>query len=109
MRSNLVPACSQCNAAKGSAKDWQAWYQKQSFFCINRASRIESWLKPRIMEDLDLWRIVQGENNERLNTRTKFYYQQALDRDSFIQQGGVDSGIIRMLGGSVQAEVSLSG
>jgi len=40
MRSNLVAACRRCNAAKGSERDWQKWFQGQVFYCPSRAARI---------------------------------------------------------------------
>jgi len=40
---NLVPACSRCNADKGS-EDWRRWYQLQPFYCPVRAREIESWM-----------------------------------------------------------------
>ena len=110
MRNNLVPACRTCNANKGSSRDWQSWYKSQSFFCVQRASRIESWTKPRLTEDLDLWLIAKGGRHaDRFEPRATVYSQQNFDRDTALQQRGAYCGITRLLGGEVQAEGSFSG
>jgi len=41
---NVTPACLKCNHSKGS-ENWLEWYQRQSFYDINRENRIKEWLK----------------------------------------------------------------
>lgn len=40
---NLVPACADCNARKGS-ENWKRWYRLQPFYCPVREKEIESWM-----------------------------------------------------------------
>ncbi len=46
LRTNLVPACHQCNSAKGSNRDWLGWYEAQTFYCSKKAARIKEWITP---------------------------------------------------------------
>jgi hypothetical protein len=45
LRSNLVPACRRCNLSKGSERSWRQWFERQTFFCQNRARLIEEWIQ----------------------------------------------------------------
>jgi hypothetical protein len=42
---NLVPACQRCNGLKQSAT-WREWFAAQSWYCPDRAARIDGWLNP---------------------------------------------------------------
>lgn len=42
--SNVIPACQQCNADKGS-KNWLEWYRLQPFYSLYGEWRIRQWLK----------------------------------------------------------------
>ena len=43
LRSNLVPACLECNHSKGS-ESWLPWYQRQEFFNEVVQELIEEWI-----------------------------------------------------------------
>jgi 5-methylcytosine-specific restriction endonuclease McrA len=45
VRSNLVPACAECNVSKNHCDVW-AWYHAQPFHTAAREERIRSWLPP---------------------------------------------------------------
>ena len=61
LRSNLVPACRDCNHSKGSEL-WLSWYQRQEFYNTVAQELIEEWIANKRMdlEDYD----------ERINNRT---------------------------------------
>ena len=54
LRSNLVPACRECNHAKGS-QHWLVWFQEQTFYNETAQELIEEWItnKRFIEEELD--------------------------------------------------------
>ena len=43
LRSNLIPACRECNHAKGS-QPWLVWFQQQSFYNDTAKELIEEWI-----------------------------------------------------------------
>ena len=43
VRSNLVPACAECNVSKNHRDVWQ-WFQAQPFHTAAREQQIRSWL-----------------------------------------------------------------
>ena len=43
LRSNLVPACVECNHSKGS-ENWLVWYQRQEFYNNIAQELIEEWI-----------------------------------------------------------------
>ena len=43
LRSNLVPACIECNHSKGS-ENWLVWYQRQEFYNTIAQELIEEWI-----------------------------------------------------------------
>ena len=43
LRSNLLPACHQCNHDKGS-EHWLTWFQRQSFYNLVAQELIEEWI-----------------------------------------------------------------
>ena len=43
VRSNLVPACAECNVSKNHCDVWR-WYQAQPFHTAAREEQIRSWL-----------------------------------------------------------------
>lgn len=47
--SNLAPACSDCNASKGSQDVWQWWQSRSDIWCEIRAARVR-----RIMRNTDI-------------------------------------------------------
>ena len=54
LRSNLIPACRECNHAKGS-EHWLVWFQEQTFYNTTAKELIEEWItnKRFIEEELD--------------------------------------------------------
>tara|TARA_B100001059_G_C17581662_1_gene450171 strand:- start:199 stop:648 length:450 start_codon:yes stop_codon:yes gene_type:complete len=54
LRSNLIPACRECNHAKGSLH-WLVWFQEQAFYNDTAKELIEEWItnKRFIEEELD--------------------------------------------------------
>ena len=62
LRSNLVPACVECNHSKGS-ENWLVWYQRQEFYNTIAQELIEEWIANKHY-DFD-------EDESRPNDRTK--------------------------------------
>ena len=54
LRSNLIPACRECNHSKGS-QPWLVWFQQQSFYNETAKELIEEWISNKrfIEEELD--------------------------------------------------------
>lgn len=54
LRSNLIPACHDCNHSKGS-QTWLIWFQAQSFYNETAKELIEEWISNKrfIEEELD--------------------------------------------------------
>ena len=54
LRSNLIPACHECNHSKGSAS-WLVWFQEQHFYNETAKELIEEWISNKrfIEEELD--------------------------------------------------------
>ena len=54
LRSNLIPACRECNHSKGS-QGWLVWFQEQSFYNDTARELIEEWISNKrfIEEELD--------------------------------------------------------
>tara|TARA_E500000305_G_C3949014_1_gene201236 strand:+ start:110 stop:559 length:450 start_codon:yes stop_codon:yes gene_type:complete len=44
LRSNLVPACTECNHSKGS-ENWLVWYQRQEFYSKIVEELIDEWIE----------------------------------------------------------------
>ena len=108
-RTNLVPACHPCNQAKGSSRDWLAWYEDQIFFAPERAAKIESWITPTNHDLFDLWCLSGAESNEsRPKLRAEVHASQDCDGEQGDVEGTAYRRIARLLGGSIQAEASLS-
>jgi hypothetical protein len=65
LRSNLLPACHECNHSKGS-EPWLVWFQRQSFYNDTAKELIEEWISNKrfIEEELD------GETDYRAKVRT---------------------------------------
>ena len=61
LRSNLVPACHECNHSKGSEM-WLSWYQRQSFYNTVAQELIEEWIANKRMDSDDY--------DERIDNRT---------------------------------------
>lgn len=52
LRSNLIPACVDCNHSKGSEVNWVAWFEKQEFYNKIAQECIEEWiLNTRLSEE----------------------------------------------------------
>lgn len=52
LRSNLIPACVDCNHSKGSEVNWIAWFEKQEFYNKVAQECIEEWiLNTRLNEE----------------------------------------------------------
>ena len=54
LRSNLVPACLDCNHSKGT-QPWLVWFQEQSFYNETAKELIEEWVSNKrfIEEEID--------------------------------------------------------
>jgi len=54
LRSNLIPACQDCNHSKGS-ETWLVWFQRQHFYNDVAKELIEEWISNKrfIEEELD--------------------------------------------------------
>ena len=54
LRSNLIPACQECNHSKGS-ETWLTWFQRQEFYNETARELIEEWISNKrfIEEELD--------------------------------------------------------
>ena len=54
LRSNLLPACQECNHSKGS-DHWLTWFQRQAFYNETAKELIEEWISNKrfIEEELD--------------------------------------------------------
>ena len=54
LRSNLIPACQDCNHSKGS-QHWLVWFQQQHFYNEVAKELIEEWISNKrfIEEELD--------------------------------------------------------
>jgi|TARA_B100000073_G_scaffold110257_1_gene88959 5-methylcytosine-specific restriction endonuclease McrA len=53
-RHNLVPACTSCNANKGS-ESMESWYRKQIFFNESKFTAIINWIKSNTLELVDTY------------------------------------------------------
>jgi len=62
LRSNLVPACRECNHAKGS-QHWLVWFQEQTFYNETAKEIIEEWISNK--------RFIEEELDESVNPRAK--------------------------------------
>ena len=52
LRSNLIPACVDCNHSKGSEVNWVAWFERQDFYNKIAQELIEEWiLNTRLSEE----------------------------------------------------------
>ena len=58
LRSNLIPACQECNHSKGS-QVWLDWFQEQQFYNETAKELIDEWVSNRrfIEDELDERRI----------------------------------------------------
>ena len=63
LRSNLVPACVECNHSKGS-QVWLLWYKQQDFYCEVAKELIEEWIQNKRYDEEEL-------NDTRADDRTK--------------------------------------
>jgi len=63
LRSNLVPACVECNHSKGS-QVWLLWYKQQDFYCEVAKELIEEWIQNKRYDEEEL-------NDTRTDDRTK--------------------------------------
>jgi hypothetical protein len=62
LRSNLIPACRQCNHAKGS-QPWLVWFQEQTFYNETAKELIEEWISNK--------RFIEDELDEPFNARAE--------------------------------------
>ena len=62
LRSNLVPACIDCNHSKGSELNWIEWYQRQDFYSKVAQECIEEWVNNTRHEE---------NNDKRFDSRTE--------------------------------------
>jgi len=60
LRSNLIPACHDCNHAKGS-QHWLVWFQEQTFYNETAKELIEEWISNK--------RFIEEELDESVNSR----------------------------------------
>jgi hypothetical protein len=83
LRSNLIPACHECNQNKGSEPCWRTWFRRQPFYNKIAEELIEEWIKNGhrdIEEDkhdallLEQWVVQETnieENEDGTNDRTE--------------------------------------
>ena len=65
LRSNLVPACRECNHSKGS-EPWLVWFQRQHFYNTVAQELIEEWISnKRFIEE----ELGDGTINDRTTIR----------------------------------------
>lgn len=50
--SNVIPACRECNQAKGST-EWLAWYRMQPFHTLHGELRIRKWIERGIVDNYE--------------------------------------------------------
>ncbi len=62
-RSNLVPACVECNHSKGS-QSWLPWYEQQSFYSEVVKELIQEWI-------LNQWQDYEEDDGPNFNDRTE--------------------------------------
>jgi len=62
LRSNLLPACHECNHSKGS-EPWLVWFQRQSFYNTTAQELIEEWISNK--------RFIEEECDGEVDDRTK--------------------------------------
>jgi hypothetical protein len=62
LRSNLIPACRECNHSKGS-QSWLVWFQEQTFYNETAKELIEEWISNK--------RFIEEEVDESVNPRAK--------------------------------------
>ena len=109
LRTNLVPACLPCNSTKGSNRDWLVWYKEQDFYCSKKADRIKQWITPLNNDLFDLWCLSGAINYEPgANDGAGVHASQDCARDQKLLERRLNRGIVRLLGGEIQAEASLS-
>ena len=53
LRSNLIPACVECNHSKGS-ETWLLWYKQQDFYCEVAKELIEEWIQNKRYDEKEL-------------------------------------------------------
>ena len=63
LRSNLLPACQECNHSKGS-ENWLVWFERQHFYNQVAKELIEEWISNKRFIDEEL-------DDERINYRTE--------------------------------------
>ncbi len=80
LRSNLIPACHQCNHSKGSAS-WLDWFQEQQFYNETARELIDEWVSNR--------RFMEDDLDERgVNSRTAIRVEQSPLRGGTDEQAG---------------------
>ena len=62
LRSNLIPACIECNHSKGS-ENWLTWYQRQEFYNKIAEELIEEWIANKQYD-------FEEDDGQQLNDRT---------------------------------------
>ena len=62
LRSNLIPACIECNHSKGS-ENWLTWYQRQEFYNKIAEELIEEWIANKQYD-------FEEDNGQQFNDRT---------------------------------------
>ena len=62
LRSNLIPACIECNHSKGS-ENWLTWYQRQEFYNKIAEELIEEWIANKQYD-------FEEDDGNQLNDRT---------------------------------------
>ena len=65
LRSNLLPACLECNHSKGT-EPWLVWFQRQSFYNETAKELIEEWISNK--------RFIEEELDGSLNDRTEICF-----------------------------------
>ena len=78
--------------------DWRLWYQQQVFFSKVRENRILEWMKPRPMENLELWYVKREEHEGRSNSRTAVHASTYNVGNQRLLEGGAYRSIAKLLG-----------
>ena len=80
LRSNLIPACGECNHSKGS-QVWLDWFQEQQFYNETAKELIDEWVSNR--------RFIEDELDERrIDSRATFRVEQGSLRSDADEPSG---------------------
>ena len=81
LRSNLIPACIECNHSKGS-ENWLTWYQRQEFYNKIAEELIEEWIANKQYD-------FEEDDGHQLNNRATVCSQQSPLRSGEDEPDGI--------------------